>query len=251
MTTYTPKWFSGQVTTSATSAELVVPRIISLLHPRSVVDVGCGLGAWLAAFIKAGVSDIQGVDGDYVDRSMLAIPPEKFRAHDLTTPLRLDRTFDLAVSLEVAEHLPESAAETFVDSLTRLAPEGAIVFSAAVPGQGGNHHVNERWPSWWAAKFAARGFMPADALRPSVWAEHSVEWWYRQNTILYISAPRLAAPDGEPLRRLVEDTRSRPLDVVHPEMFEVARDAAEHPGRALVQKNMVGLKRLVKKLVPG
>src|SRR5258705_8862260 len=117
------------------SAEQIVPILLKLIAPRSVVDVGCGAGAWLSIWERHGVSDILGIDGDYVDRSFLQIPQEKFLPADLKQAVRIDRKFDLVVSLEVAEHLPSDCAEQFVDSLTSLGK--GVLFSAAVPFQGG------------------------------------------------------------------------------------------------------------------
>ena len=119
----------------------VVPIVLDLIRPGSVVDVGCGLGEWLATFQEHGVSDILGIDGDYVDRDMLYIPQQDFKTIDLNRPFTLNRTFDLAVCLEVAEHLEAEHANDFVESLTRLAP--IILFSAAIPLQSGTNHVNE------------------------------------------------------------------------------------------------------------
>jgi SAM-dependent methyltransferase len=246
MTTYSRRWFAGQVATALSSADMVVPLMIDLVRPASVVDVGCGLGAWLAAFVRAGVTDVIGVDGDYIDRAMLKIPAERFHARDLVAPLSLDRTFDLAVSVEVAEHLPESVADQFVASLTDLAP--LVAFSAAVPGQGGNHHVNEQWPSYWAEKFAARGYAVADPFRPALWASQQVEWWYRQNLLLYVSPARLSTDPH--LRGLVDQAKAWPLDIVHPEMFESVLSQAKHPARTWMQSQVVTVKQTVRRIIP-
>jgi SAM-dependent methyltransferase len=147
VTDYTSEFFRAKTEGSLRSARTVVPIVMELLKPGSVVDVGCGRGTWLSVFAEHGIADVVGVDGDYVDRRTLLIPPDRFVAHDLTTPLRLHRTFDLVVSLEVAEHLPVACAGEFVASLTSLG--SAVLFSAAVPGQGGTHHVNERWQDYW------------------------------------------------------------------------------------------------------
>ena len=104
---YSTQFFAGQVGGSARSAAVVVPLVLSLLTVRSVIDVGCGVGPWAAEFMARGIEDVWGVDGDYVDRAQLRIPKDRFTPRDLTKPLQFDRTFDLAVCLEVAEHLPE------------------------------------------------------------------------------------------------------------------------------------------------
>ena len=124
------------------SARVLVPLVLDLVDARSVVDVGCGLGTWLSVFREHGIEELLGIDGPHIDTSSLEIAPEHFVAHDLQHPLDLERHFDLVVSLEVAEHLPAACAETFVSSLVGLGP--VILFSAAIPAQGGEHHVNEQ-----------------------------------------------------------------------------------------------------------
>lgn len=246
MTNYDKRWFAGQVGTAGSSAERVVPLLIDLVKPRSVVDVGCGLGAWAAEFLKQGVADVRGIDGDYVDRGMLKIPADKFEAKDLSKPLTIDRKFDLALSVEVAEHLPESVADSFVKALTDAAP--VVAFSAALPGQGGNHHINEQWVSYWAKKFAARGYGAADVVRPVVWEDGQVEWWYRQNLVVYVSAAAAAA--NPRLAKAVEESKGRPLDLVHPAMFEVVRARSENPAASLAQDMTLAAKQAARKIVP-
>src|SRR4029077_19644174 len=109
-----------------------------------------------------GARDILGLDGDYVSREKLAIPAQNFMAMDLTGPISVERTFDLVVSLEVAEHLPADCSSGFVDALTRLGP--VVLFSAAAPYQGGAQHVNEQWPEYWAKLFSRKGYLPVDCL---------------------------------------------------------------------------------------
>jgi hypothetical protein len=174
--------------------------------------VGCGTGAWLATFADNGVEDILGFDGGWVRGDALLIPAGRFRAADFREPIRLDRRFELALSLEVAEHLPATAADEFVASLTALAP--IVLFSAAIPFQGGVHHLNEQWPDYWARRFSARGYLPVDCIRNRIWMHPDVDWWYSQNAILfagedYVSEnPRLAqfvVADPVQLRRVHPD----------------------------------------------
>lgn len=214
MTVYTNEFFCSKSEGSLRSAETIVPIITKLLRPYSVVDVGCGHGFWLSVFARHAVEDVIGVDGDYIDRQALLIPPDRFVAHDLTTELRLGRTFDLVVSLEVAEHLAPDRASEFVDGLTRLG--SAVLFSAAVPGQGGLNHVNEQWPDYWAALFLQRGYEVVDCIRWRVWADPNVEPWYAQNTLLYVALERL-----EQLAELLNERRPRleELAVVHPTLY--------------------------------
>jgi SAM-dependent methyltransferase len=180
--------------TATAAAAVVVPLLLAPLRPSSVLDVGCGQGAWLAVWRRAGVVDLAGVDGAHVDRTTLLFPEPCFRAHDLAQPFDLGRRFDLVQCLEVAEHLPDAAAPGLLDSLTRHGE--LVLFSAAPPGQGGHGHVNERRYDDWRARFATRGYVALDYLRPRIRHETRVAPWYRYNPLLYVeraALPRLAA----------------------------------------------------------
>jgi SAM-dependent methyltransferase len=203
MTPYSGRFFRERQNGARSSARVVVPLVLAATGARSVVDVGCGVGTWLAVFRELGTERILGVDGDYVDPAQLEIPADHFLAHDLREPLHLDERFDLAVCLEVAEHLPAAAATRLVADLTGLAP--VVLFSAAIPGQGGTGHVGERWQDEWAELFAEREYDPVDLVRPAIWEDPAVDEWYAQNMLLYVARsearrfPRLAAA-GLPLR---------------------------------------------------
>jgi SAM-dependent methyltransferase len=212
---YTPDFFKALGASARRSVAIVAPLVMDLIHPQSVVDVGCGTGEWLAGFRQLGVEDVVGIDGAWVPRDQLQIPAEAFVERDLTHPFRLGRTFDLALSLEVAEHLVEHAADAFIASLIGLAP--AILFSAAIPFQGGNAHVNEQWPSYWAAKFAIHDFEVVNCLRPHIWDNAKVESYYRQNLLLFVRHDRLQSDSR--LRQAQEATRLVPIDVAHPWYF--------------------------------
>lgn len=204
---------------SHNSAGAIVPWLVDALAPTSVIDVGCGRGAWLAAFVTTGVDDVLGLDGDYVERSSLHIEPSNFRAVDLVAPPDLGRTFDLAVSLEVAEHLPADRADSFVGLLASLAP--VVLFSGAVPGQGGTHHVNEQWPAYWTGRFEANGYAAIDAIRPRFWDDPRVAYYFAQNILVYARhdiAERVASDLGA---RVADD---EPPALVHPGLLAVARE---------------------------
>lgn len=214
--TYDRAFFSELEDGSLRSARAVVPVLVDVLRPASVVDVGCGSGAWLRAFHEQGVRDLLGLDGPWLPADSRMMRRRQFRVADLTRPFRLRRRFDLAVSLEVGEHLPESSAPGFVASLTRLAP--VVVFSAAVPYQGGTNHVNEQWPEYWVRLFEARGFGLIDCLRPLLWADPRIEPWYAQNSLLFLS-PEDTAEVTERVASLPRVPESM-LSLVHPRLPE-------------------------------
>jgi len=188
---YDQGFFAAQGEQSLRSARVVAGAICQLFGPKSVVDVGCGRGGWLRAFTELGVHDICGIDGDYVDRKNLLIPESSFVAENLTKRFDIWKSYDLAMCLEVAEHLPGSAGARLVHTLTQAAP--LVLFSAAVPGQGGSHHINEQWPSYWRSLFAAEGFKLFDPIRPLIRHNSSVQWWYRQNLLVFASPGSIGA----------------------------------------------------------
>jgi SAM-dependent methyltransferase len=212
---------------SARSAAAIVPILLDLAAPQSVVDVGCGKGAWLQEFHRRGVTDLTGLDGAWAAPASGA--PYTFLDRDLSSAFTLPRTFDLAVSLEVAEHLPPGAAPAFVESLVRLAP--VVVFSAAIPCQGGVDHANEQWPDFWARHFASHAYRPIDSVRPRVWNDPTIEWWYAQNTIVYAS--EAALDRSARLREAAGATDASRLSLVHPRAYlhqvALTHDAAIHP----------------------
>lgn len=223
--TYTKSFFSDLRNGAARSADAIIPVLLKLVSVKSVVDVGCGQGTWLAAFQRFGVEDILGVDGDYVDRSALEIPGDCFKALDLLKRFELGRTFDLAVSLEVAEHLDAGSAEGFVASITELAP--VVLFSAAIPFQGGVHHVNEQWPDVWVSLFSKFGFVAIDCIRRHVWENDAVEWWYAQNSLIFARGDALESIPV--LKREFEDSKDGQIRLVHPRNYGSALRPLQPP----------------------
>ena len=212
---YTESFFNDLKAGSKQSAIEIVPLILELLKPSSVVDIGCGSGEWLSVFNRYGVEDILGVDGNYVDRNSLAISSDKFLALDLTQPFTINRKFDLVVSLEVAEHLPIESAEIFIDSLTKLG--SVILFSAAIPFQGGTHHVNEQWQEYWIELFSNKNYQVIDCIRPGVWQNENVEYWYAQNTFMFVRQDYLEQHKN--LKNNWEKSDKNRYSLVHPRMY--------------------------------
>lgn len=199
---------------SRESAKIVLPIIRELVNPTNVLDVGCGVGAWLAEWVDLGVTDVVGLDGSYVDKTQLRIKAESFIPTDLTQAYTLDRQFDFIQCLEVAEHIEPAHADTFVESITRHG--NIVMFSAAIPGQRGKHHVNEQWPSYWIAKFAQFGFAAYDAIRPRIWTDTQVQAWYRQNILIFSKEREFSGATSS-------------FDLVHPEVWNVAIEREKHP----------------------
>lgn len=172
------------------AAEIIVPMVMDLVRPASVVDVGCGTVTWLNVFQRVGVERVLGLDGGHVDQRELAIDSGEFIEINLETPVEIPRRFDLAMSLEVAEHLTAEAGRALAGALTATAP--VVMFSAAVPSQGGDDHINQQWPSYWITEFAKHDFRALDAIRPRTLGDQRVVYWYPQNLLLFASPEALS-----------------------------------------------------------
>lgn len=196
MMEYSLEWYKSFVPKSERSAEIIVPMIMEKFHPQSVIDFGCGLGSWLSIFKKNGCGRIAGYDGDYVDQENLLIDKKEFRAADLGEQVKTEQKYDLAISLEVAEHIEEAKAERFVKNITEASD--IVLFSAALPCQGGRNHVNEQWPGYWKSLFEKAGYLCCDWLREKIWNNPEIRFWYSQNTVLYVKGKeKLASLDLE------------------------------------------------------
>jgi SAM-dependent methyltransferase len=215
------------------SARSMLRILFDLYRPESVVDFGCGRGAWLAAARMLGSRRLTGLDGDWVEREELLHPDIDFIPTDFSAAAdAAPGTFDLCISVEVAEHIEETHADDFVQRLCDSSP--IVMFGAAVPGQGGVNHVNEQWQSYWARKFEMAGYGCFDVFRPAVWNLESVEWWYRQNTLLYVSTRD----------RTLEKERLKPfepkvIDLVHPLMLA-----------SMTESEANRIQRLMERLLP-
>lgn len=190
------------------SAEIVIPILQKLFHFNSILDVGCGIGTWLSKAKDFGVLDVLGVDGEYVNKELLFryLEEDEFISHDLTRPLVLGKKFDLVLCLEVAEHLPETVADVLIEGL--VCHSDTILFSAAIPGQGGQNHLNEQSPNYWIDKFRKRGFEVFDVVRPEIWSNVLVDVWYKQNIFLFS-------------RNKFSFSQPTLTYLVHPELFQI------------------------------
>lgn len=155
----------------------------NILNFNSVVDIGTGTGTWLKAAKKLGASKIKGYDGYLEDTNLLEIPSNCFEIHDLEKPIKTSSKFDLAICLEVGEHIENDHSKTLVSSITNLSNN--IIFSAAIPGQLGVGHINEQWPEFWISLFSAKGYSCIDFIRPKIWLNAKIPFWYKQNCLFF------------------------------------------------------------------
>jgi len=239
-TQYDKKFFDSQSVNSVRSARRILPVVLGALKPRSLLDVGCGKGGWLNTARASGVEDIFGVDGAWAREGGLLIEPERFLAHDLSRPFDLERRFDMAMTIEVAEHLGAASADVFVDNLARHS--GVVLFSAALPGQGGRRHVNEQPLGFWVEKFAERRYVFLDLLRPYFWADAEIGACYRQNLVLFAQDHCAATVRQALAARTGEPSFSGIVDFVHPRLLQ---ERAEFASFSRVHRLKLAVKLLI------
>ena len=195
----------------------IVPFIMKLIKPRTVIDIGCGIGTFMKVFKDNGVETVHGIDGPWCDRELLFkhIDPNEFQEKNLEQDLGVKEKYDLAVCLEVAEHLTPKRAETFIQELTTMAD--VILFSAAIPNQGGDHHYNEQWLTYWENLFNKHQFKVFDILRPYFWDNPNIYFWYKQNMVLVVKS----GIDTSEIEKLQANIIP---NVVHPELLSLITD---------------------------
>ncbi len=213
MEDYRQRFYANRHSRTVYSAETVLDRLFTLVPGiRSVVDVGCGVGTWLHVSLNKGVKDILGIDGPWVNRGLLVIPEECFLVRDLSDEIILPKRYDLAISLEVAEHIPAAQVHTYARSLVSLSD--TVLFSAAIPCQGGRNHVNEQWPEYCYSLFQGYGYDCLDVFRMAIWNDEGIRPWYRQNLLLFMQKDRLRERGLE-----VYVAGNPPPALVHPGIF--------------------------------
>lgn len=215
---------------SRSSAKVLVPKLVAKYSPKSIVDFGCGSGEFLVEFEKNNVSEILGLDGSWLPAHSRG---RWFQEAELENYVELPIKYDMALCLEVAEHLPIGVAKILINSLTSASD--LIVFSAAIPGQGGTNHVNEQYPEYWADLFFQYGFELDWDPRIEIWREKNVAPWYRQNLLVYKrgNSPRV--------------TPKYPAQLWHPEIFPELLNVAQKVSR-FFHRVLNKLKRLWWKL---
>lgn len=214
---YNNFFYKDQMSGSLRSAHEVAKVLKQYFAPASLLDVGCGVGTWMKAFSEYFPAlDYFGVDGEYVKEKDLVVEKTHFRGMDISKPFNLAKKFDLIISLEVGEHIAHEKAAAYVQNICNHGD--FILFSAAIPGQGGTYHVNEKFPEYWAELFEANGLVCVDFMRPLIWDNQQIEYWYRQNMLVFVTPERLA---GLPfLTEAAKTTRKNWLYKPHPELMQ-------------------------------
>jgi len=220
------KYIHDEIIHNSGAAEQVLPVLFSIFKPKSILDVGCGLGNWIEVAKKMGIEEVVGVDGSYVNRTLLKIDDKEFIEKDLAKPFDLNKNFDLAICLEVAEHLPETSADAMIQSI--VAHADVVIFSAAIPGQGGQNHINEQWPTYWQEIFQKYDYDMIDYFRPKIWNNTKIEFWYRQNIFLVVKKGHALSDQGS----------KEIVSLVHPELLS-----------AIIEQNNLKIQKLKAKNV--
>lgn len=214
---YTNDFYARNKEEIRRSAERIVPIIINLIPCKKVVDVGCGSGIWLKVFQEYGVKEILGIDGDHITSEILVIPNDNFIPVDLENPLPLNQEFDLVISLEVAEHISVDRAGVFIDYLASLGK--VVLFSAAIPHQGGRGHINEQWPDYWSNLFQEKDYVVIDCLRNKIWNNSDIAYYYRQNIFLFVQRTYLKSNFSQIQIDTWISNGSNCISVVHPGLY--------------------------------
>ena len=181
---YKNNFFINEDKIALKAASKIVPYILKNIEIKSVIDVGCGTGSWLYIFKRNGIVNILGLDS-HKNLSKLKISQEEFINQNLENEIISDKFYDLAISLEVAEHINPKQSINFISDLCRLSD--IILFSAATPGQGGENHINEKNLDYWRVIFRENGYYPYDVIRNKFESEQDIAPWYRFNTLLYVN----------------------------------------------------------------
>lgn len=248
---YSETFYDEALIISTKSAWEIAPIVLELAKIDSVIDVGCGTGGWLSVFQHLGVEVICGIDNASLDKAQLQIPISKIIRQDLTQTFQITQLFDLVICLEVAEHLPEALARTIVEKLTSAGP--LILFSAAIPHQGGTNHINEQWPEYWAELFAEFGYVPVDSLRERLWKNENVAYWLAQNLLFFVKRDCLGSYPA--LQSAASQTEAKQLTRIHPKTYVKNYHSLSSPQYVLMRLvwNLIprwARIRLVKPLMP-
>lgn len=205
MAKYGKNFYVSRESMTSYAAKTILSLVKKDADIKTVVDFGCGVGVWLKESENLGAINTLGIEGVWLDKEMYVADGELLQT-DLEKEIVLENKFDLAISLEVAEHISEDNSNLFIQSI--CSASDTVLFSAAVIGQGGNGHINEQNQSYWVHKFKEQGFGVHDVLRNEIWLDDQVPFWYKQNIFLF--------------KKKTSDTLGQmPLDIIHPDLFKI------------------------------
>jgi hypothetical protein len=202
---YDDNFYDDQHYNSLKSAEIILPIVFEKFGiPASTVDIGGGVGPWSLAAKQLGTTEIILVDGEWVKIDNLLIDSDNFIRFDIENDSFSNiGKFDLVMCMEVAEHLSQNRADSFIFDLCSLSDK--ILFSAAIPYQGGVNHINEQWLSYWQKIFEKYGYGIDDCIRAKVWSNSDVQEWYSQNAVMFVKGHK------------TDD--SKVVDIIHPALW--------------------------------
>jgi len=221
---YNKNFYKAQVHGSTRSARIILGMLFQVYRPKSVIDVGCGVGSWLFVAESFGCKVLSGLDGHWINEKSLLSKNVHFKKVNFEEDFTITNKYDLAISVEVAEHIPESRAKLFVKTLCDTSD--VVLFSAAIRDQGGVNHINEQWQSYWIALFDSNGYECFDSFRSAIWNNDQIELCYRQNIFLFVNSEN----ENMPIERELLKTWERPIpDVVHPGVFEIKSKLINEP----------------------
>ncbi len=208
------KYEHKEETHNLRSPQVIVPFLYKFIHPKSVIDIGCGVGTFLYAFKKLGVNEVMGLDGDWVNKQLMSkyLEPNEFKPINLSEFEDVKKKYELAICLEVAEHIGERFSDNLIKTIVHASD--VIIFSAASPYQQGQHHINEQWPDYWIRKFSKHDFHFYDVLRSTLWNNPDVDFWYKQNIFLVMHKDHLF--DEQWINDLKKNTFN---NLIHPDAF--------------------------------
>lgn len=184
---YTAEFYRQRAQVASKAGAVIAKSIDASLHPSKVVDVGCGTGDLLESLAQFGCHGL-GLECAQAALEICRSKGVNARTFDIETdslPADIGHC-DVVVCLEVAEHLPERAADRLVGMLTQLS--STVVFGAATPGQGGHDHVNEQPHEYWITKFEALGYhrdQKLVATWQAAWEAGGIPAYYYRNLMIF------------------------------------------------------------------